>query len=491
MATKADTETTYSKAETNALVSGATIPWLGASDGIHKVTGGSSSLAIHTASDQLAMEILGPGTSAEGDVIVYGKAAVAGTLTTGGTDVGATLSSQGAGLAEVQQVAANTLQELGFVQSGLIEVQGVAAANLQELGFVQSGLSEVQGTVATHRTQIASLQTDLDAKQEALEQPGAGHELLYGGSKLKRLQAEDGLLGGTVQQPDGSEAVTLTLAPSYKQGVQDQLLAQQASIDFVTANYQPAILAQAPLQLVDNVAGIPELSIDSAVLAGKQDVLVQEGFGHELLHDGNKLKKLQAYNGISAGTTTQPDGSLVLDLTLASNYTNGVQEQLLGKQDTLSAGSDGFVPGEATLLSGNTVKSLAPGAGIQLEDFGQHVRISAPLLQSPFWVAGSVRASDQAVMNSKGRYSFTASRAPGFSTGVFLIDWSEPHPDGQNHMSIVSGEAGATGTGWQAVGDIHSSSNASLGNTATRLWVLTRNNVGGLVDGDFNFIVLA
>ena len=110
---------------------------------------------------------------------------------------------------------------------------------------------------------------------------------------------------------------------------------------------------------------------------------------------------------------------------------------------------------------------------------------------NPYWVAGRVRAADQAVLNSKGRYSFTVSRAPGYSTGVFLVEWSEPHPDGANLVAVLSGEAGSTGSGWQTIGNMFNSSDSSQRNNANRLWVLTRSNTGGLTDGDFQFIVLA
>ena len=59
--------------------------------------------------------------------------------------------------------------------------------------------------------QITALQTAVGTKQGTLTQPGFGTELLYDSSKLKRLAFGSGLTGGTEEQPDGSQTISMSV----------------------------------------------------------------------------------------------------------------------------------------------------------------------------------------------------------------------------------------------------------------------------------------
>ena len=135
-------------------------------------------------------------------------------------------------------------------------------------GFAtQAGLSGVEAAVAT-------IQADVSFNSDAVTfLAGSKQDVLIAGSPADGypLLSSKNVRGLSAAAPltlanDGTH-LTVGLSQSYTQGVQDQLQAQQSSLDFLSANYQPAISAQAPLQLADNVAGIPVLSINTSGLA--------------------------------------------------------------------------------------------------------------------------------------------------------------------------------------------------------------------------------
>ena len=58
---------------------------------------------------------------------------------------------------------------------------------------------------------------------------------------------------------------------------------------------------------------------------------------------------------------------------------------------------------------------------------------------NPFWCAGKVKATTPiTILSSKGRVGFTVTRE---SLGIFIITFSQPHPDGKDYVLLTTTEA--------------------------------------------------
>ena len=127
---------------------------------------------------------------------------------------------------------------------------------------VASGLV-VEGPLTVEGTDVLS---ELGGKQGQLSQAGFGTELLYESSKLKRLQFGAGLVGGTDQQPDGTQNVSIAVSPNLSV---ESLTVGGVDVAGALAASEPAFTAVAPLRKVVNLqTGELELRVDELGTGG-------------------------------------------------------------------------------------------------------------------------------------------------------------------------------------------------------------------------------
>ncbi len=110
----------------------------------------------------------------------------------------------------------------------------------------------------------------------------------------------------------------------------------------------------------------------------------------------------------------------------------------------------------------------------------------------PWHVAGRVDGTTLQILSSKGEYPFTVTRVGAYPTGIYIINWTQTHPDGANYVACCSGEGGGWNDLVNGVGGSCPAASGNVMNVAFRkLW---QNGIAaqaeGLVDCVFNFFVL-
>jgi hypothetical protein len=94
--------------------------------------------------------------------------------------------------------------------SALLGVKAIAESTNQALADL---VPQVESNSQTLTALSSDFTTALAGKQDALSQPGFGATLLYG-NRVKRVAFGAGITGGTDEQPDGTQTLSLAVSSS-------------------------------------------------------------------------------------------------------------------------------------------------------------------------------------------------------------------------------------------------------------------------------------
>ena len=109
-------------------------------------------------------------------------------------------------------------------------------------------------------------------------------------------------------------------------------------------------------------------------------------------------------------------------------------------------------------------------------------------IANPFWVAGKVNGltSPPTILSSKGRYTFTVTRATQIPSGVYKVSWTVAHPNGGDAVVLINSQNSNAYVSTVIVEDPNSPQ------TAYYVWVTLRNSAATvLADERFHIAVLA
>jgi hypothetical protein len=107
---------------------------------------------------------------------------------------------------------------------------------------------------------------------------------------------------------------------------------------------------------------------------------------------------------------------------------------------------------------------------------------------NPFWVAGKVNGltSPPTILSSKGRYTFTVTRATQIPSGVYKVSWTVAHPNGGDAVVLLNSQNSNAYVSTVVAEDPNSPQ------TAYYVWVTLRNSAAtALGDERFHIAVLA
>jgi hypothetical protein len=114
------------------------------------------------------------------------------------------------------------------------------------------------------------------------------------------------------------------------------------------------------------------------------------------------------------------------------------------------------------------------------------------LSYKPWHVAGRVDGATLQILSNKGEYPFTVTRPSSYPVGIFLINWTQAHPDGANYVACCSGEGGGWNDLVNGVGAGFPTASGMVMNVAFRkLWQGGQvAQSEGLIDCTFSFFIL-
>jgi hypothetical protein len=365
------------------------------------------------------------------------------------------------------------------------------------------GLSSTGDLVTISASGVSgAVSSALAGKQDVLTQPGFGTELLYSGSKLKRIAFGSGLAGGTDVQPDGSQTVGISVSPNL-------------AVSSLTPPASTPLSVAGGLQ----VSGLTQLQgLEASGLVAQQVVWVTGSTGapNSIMFPGSLALGKWRIRGNATGRFVlerfDDDGEVQTDGWLpVAAFTHDPDTNAMGlaskavRVDTLSPFSidaaasvtcDGpmtvtgrlvaggvqlgnnsvLVPGSLTVggvsfasLNFNAIELLRKV--VNLSTGAVELRVdTAGLGGNPFFCAGKV-GFNGAVLATSGQVNFTVVRT---GSGVYSITYATPHPQEHNIVQV-------SGFGYATV------SNTS----ATGFNVQLRNTGLVIADHTFYFSVLA
>jgi hypothetical protein len=125
----------------------------------------------------------------------------------------------------------------------------------------------------------------------------------------------------------------------------------------------------------------------------------------------------------------------------ATSAIAALQTVVAGKQDVF-----GVVPDEDPtsfqILQNGVIRALKVSSPLVATSDSTQVHLSLDPGWSPFWVCGIFDGNDLTKSADTGRHPFTVTRPSGSTVGIFRVSWGEPHPQGVNYITHVSGEFG-------------------------------------------------
>ena len=206
-------------------------------------------------------------------------------------------------------------------------------------------------------------------------------------------------------------------------------------------------------------------------------VIIQNVDGTEVAKFHNDFRcRMNGNTTVLGELTCSGNGSVAGILSCSSFKSSGVDGVSLVTNSGFTA-LRVFETGNVTIPADLTVSGTLNAGGLSYK---------------PWHVAGRVDGATLQILSNKGEYPFTVSRPASYPLGIYLINWTQEHPDGANYVACCSGEGGGWNDLVNGVGAGFPTASGRVMNVAFRkLWQNGQAAQSeGLVDCPFSFFIL-